>query len=105
MKTFSGITSHSVTFTSDTLEFILNTDSITDMPFSVPIIDNKLIIDDLCRDELFYIADLIDMGDVLSILSDNNIDYIYICDTDEYKQMDQWDWNQMNMLESDYELI
>ena len=46
--------------------------------------------------DLYYLCDLVDTA-VGSLLSENKIDYLDICDTEEYRIIEDWDNYQMRM--------
>ncbi len=89
---FTGIIDFNVSITNDKLIVELNSYSHKNYIINVPIVCKGLILDYSQEpDNHWYIADLIDTRLMIKILNENDIEYLYILDTKEYKAIDLWE--------------
>ena len=100
---FSGITNFMAAIIDKSLVVVLNSHKMEDINYNymleVPIRRKKLQIEGDSLSgfyDLYYLCDLVDTA-VGSLLSENKIDYLHICDTGEYEIIEDWDNYQMRM--------
>lgn len=90
-KVFSGITDFKVAVVDEELVVVLNSDIDSNYTLRVPISDNTLNDNELDQRDQMYIADLIDIDEVIRILKNNNIEYLHIVKNGVYQMIDNWD--------------
>ncbi len=91
---FSRIRSYMPALIKDFLVVRISTSEFTNFGLYYQIKNNKLIINESDSMSMYYLADLIDFGEVMEILNNHNIEYLHMCNTHAYRMMEMWENNR-----------
>jgi len=93
---YSGFGDFKVSMIENSLVFLLNTNKGMHHTIRVPVDNGRLNLDKLSEEDQVYITDLIDIGEVIDILNESDVEFLHIVDTAIYKMIDRWDSSRQN---------
>ena len=102
---YTGVEDFTVSIADDALTIILNSRLHKNHTIAVPIINKKLTVTDLEENDIWYVVDLIDVDKVIDILTQNNIEYLYLVYSTYYREIDSWEEVQMYKYEGEINFI